>query len=223
MGTLYIVSTPIGNLKDITLRAIDVLSNVDLIVCEDTRVTGLLLKHLDISKKMVAVNDFNEAQRTGEIILNLKAGKNIALVSDAGTPLVSDPGYKIVREAIVQNIRVEAIPGASAILSALTTSGLPSDKFMFVGYLSKKEGKRKAQLEDLKKLIDIVKTTFIVYESPYRVVKTLYAIKSVFGDMDIVICRELTKLHEEIRREKLSASIDYFEKTSPKGEFVILF
>ncbi len=223
MGTLYIVSTPIGNLKDITLRAIDVLSGVDLVLCEDTRVTGSLLKHLETSKKMLAVGDFNEEQRIGEVILNLKLGKNIALVSDAGTPLVSDPGYKIVREAISQKITVESIPGPTAAIAALTASGMPSDKFMFVGYLSKKDGKRKAQLEDLKKLIDIVKTTFIVYESPYRVVKTLDAIKSVFGDMDIVICRELTKLHEEIRREKVSVSIEYFEKTSPKGEFVILF
>lgn len=223
MGTLYIVSTPVGNLKDITLRAIDVLSNVDLVVCEDTRVTGQLLKHLEITKKMVAVNDFNEAQRTGEIILNLKLGKNIALVSDAGTPLVSDPGYKLVREAIEQKIRVEPIPGVSAMLAGLTVSGMPSDKFMFVGYLSKKDGKRKIQLEDLKKLSGIVKTTSIVYESPYRVVKTLDAIKSVFGDIDIVICRELTKLHEEIRREKVTDSIEYFSKTTPKGEFVILF
>lgn len=223
MGTLYIVSTPIGNLKDITLRAIDLLKSVDLIVCEDTRVTGQLLKHLEILKKMVVVNDFNEDQRIGEIILNLKLGKNIALVSDAGTPLVSDPGYKLVREAIVQKIRVEPIPGASAILAALAVSGVPPDKFMFVGYLSKKDGKRKAQLKDLKKIVDVVKTTFILYESPYRFVKTLNDIKSVFGDIDIAICRELTKLHEEIRREKVTESIEYFEKTNPKGEFVILF
>lgn len=223
MGTLYIVSTPIGNLKDITLRAIDVLKSVDLIVCEDTRVTGQLLKHLDISKKMIAVNDFNEAQRVHEIILNLKSGNDIALVSDAGTPLVSDPGYKIVRDAIIQKIRVESIPGVSATLAALAVSGMPSDKFMFVGYLSKKDGKRNTQLNELKKVVDVVKTTFILYESPYRVVKTLNDIKSVFGNIDVVICRELTKVHEEIRREKVSESIEYFEKTNPKGEFVVLF
>jgi 16S rRNA (cytidine1402-2'-O)-methyltransferase len=223
MGTLYIVSTPIGNLKDITLRAIDVLKAVDLILCEDTRVTGLLLKHLEISKKMVAVNDFNEEQRIGEVILNLKLGKNIALVSDAGTPLVSDPGYKIVREAINQKIRVESIPGPSAVICALALSGMPSDKFMFVGYLSKKDGKRKTQLTDLKKVLDSVKTTFILYESPYRVVKTLGAVRSVFGGIDIVICRELTKLHEEIRREKITESLEHFEKITPKGEFVIIF
>ncbi len=223
MGTLYIVATPIGNLKDITLRAIEVLSSVDLVVCEDTRVTGQLLKHLDISKKMVAVNDFNEVQRTGEIILNLKLGKNIALVSDAGTPLVSDPGYKIVREAISQKITVESIPGPTAAIAALTVSGMPSDKFMFVGYLAKKDGKRKNQVEELKRISAILKTTFIVYESPFRVIKSLNTIRSVFGDINIVLCRELTKLHEEIRREKLSESIEYFEKTSPKGEFVLLF
>lgn len=222
MGTLYIVSTPIGNLKDITLRAIDVLSSVDLVVCEDTRVTGLLLKRLEISKKMVAVNDFNEEQRTAEVILNLKQGINIALVSDAGTPLVSDPGYKLVREAIAQKVRVESIPGASAMIAALTVSGLPSDKFMFAGYLSKKDGKRKTQLEVLNKIHDILKTTFIIYESPFRVLKTLESIKEIFGNIDIVVCRELTKLHEEVRREKVSDSIEYFNKTSPKGEFVLL-
>ncbi len=223
MGTLYIVATPIGNLKDITLRAIEVLLSVDLVVCEDTRVTGLLLKHFEISKKMVSVSDFNEEQRVGEVILNLKQGKNIALVSDAGTPLVSDPGYKLVREAIAQKVMLEAIPGPSAAIAALTISGMPSDRFMFVGYLSKKDGKRKTQLEDLGKIDDIVKTTFIIYESPYRLVKTLNAIKSVFGDIDTVICRELTKLHEESRREKVSESLEHFEKTNPKGEFVILF
>ena len=223
MGTLYIVATPIGNLKDITLRAIDVLLSVDLVVSEDTRVTGLLLKHFEISKKMVSVSDFNEEQRVGEVILNLKQGKNIALVSDAGTPLVSDPGYKLVREAIAQKVMLEAIPGPSAAIAALTISGMPSDRFMFVGYLSKKDGKRKTQLEDLGKIDDIVKTTFIIYESPYRLVKTLNAIKSVFGDIDTVICRELTKLHEESRREKVSESLEHFEKTNPKGEFVILF
>ncbi len=218
MGTLYIVSTPIGNLKDITLRAIDVLESVDFVCCEDTRVTGKLLSHLSINKPMIAVNDFNEESRLPEIIQKLKLGASIALISDAGTPLVSDPGFKVVREAISQGIKVESIPGPTAAIAALTVSGLPTDKLMFVGYLSKKDGKRKSQLEDLKKIDGIVKTTFIIYESPFRVLKTLDSIKNVFGDIEIIVCRELTKLHEEIYRGKISEF-----KMTIKGEFVILF
>lgn len=219
-GTLYIVATPIGNLKDITLRAIEVLKSVDLVLCEDTRITGKLLNHFEISKKMVVVSDFNEEQRVQEVISNLKNGMNIALVSDAGTPLVSDPGFKIAREAIVRKIGVETIPGPSAAIAALTISGLPTDKFMFIGYLSKKDGKRRIQLEDLKNVSDVVKTTFIIFESPYRIVKTLNSIEEVLGDIDIVVCRELTKLHQEILRGKVS---DVSSTIKPKGEFVILF
>lgn len=218
MGTLYIVSTPIGNLKDITLRAIEILGNVDIVACEDTRVTGRLLTHLNISKKMLAVSDFNEEKMVSEIISILNAGKDIALVSDAGTPLISDPGFKIVREAVSRNIRVESIPGASASIAALSISGLATDKFMFIGYLSKKDGKRESQIKDIKKIAEIVKSTFILYESPYRVVKTLDSIKNVFGDINIVVFRELTKLHEEIYRGKISEF-----KMNLKGEFVILF
>lgn len=222
MGTLYIVATPIGNLKDISLRAIDVLKSVDLILCEDTRVSGKLLSTYDISKKLIAFNDFNEEARTIEAILNLKIGKNLALISDAGTPLVSDPGYKLVREAIANNIIIESIPGASAAITALTISGMPPDKFFFVGYLSKKDGKRKNQLEDIKKIKDISANTTIIYESPFRVLNTLENIKEIFGDINIAICRELTKLHEETRREKVSESITYFTGHTPKGEFIIL-
>ncbi len=218
MGTLYIVSTPIGNLKDITLRAIEILGNVDIVACEDTRVTGRLLTHLNISKKMLAVSDFNEEKMVSEIITILNAGKDIALVCDAGTPLISDPGFKIVREAVSRNIRVESIPGASASIAALSISGLATDKFMFIGYLSKKDLKRESQIKDIKKIAETVKTTFILYESPYRVVKTLDSIKNVFGDINIVVCRELTKLHEEIYRGKISEF-----KMNLKGEFVILF
>lgn len=223
MGTLYIVSTPIGNLKDISLRAIDTLKNVDLILCEDTRVSGKLLVEYKISKKLISINDFNEEARIGEAILNLKTGKNMALISDAGTPLISDPGYKLVREAIANGIRVESIPGVSAVITALTVAGMPPDKFYFVGYLSKKDGKRKTQLEDIKKIKEISANTTIIFESPFRVVKTLEKIKDIFGDVNVAICRELTKLHEETRREKVSDSIEYFSKHSPKGEFIILF
>lgn len=223
MGTLYIVATPIGNLKDITLRAVETLKSVDLVVCEDTRVTGKLLKHFDINKPFFAVNDFNEASKTAQIIEKLKSGQNIALVSDAGTPLISDPGFKVIREAISVGIKVESIPGSSAAIAALTVSGLPTDKFTFIGYLPKKDGKRTEILRKIKEAGNLVKSTIIIYESPYRLVKTLESIKSVFGEVDVVICRELTKLHEEVRRERVSESIDHYSKSLPKGEFVVLF
>lgn len=220
MGTLYIVSTPIGNLKDITLRAIETLGTVDYVLCEDTRVSGKLLSAYDISKKMVVFNDFNEQRLVSSVVGDLEKGMNIALVSDAGTPLVSDPGFKLVREAAFKNIKIEAIPGATAAIAALTVSGRPTDKFMFVGYLPKKDGKRRKQLVELKKIGEIAKTTFIIYESPFRVLETLEAIKEVLGDVDVVVCREMTKLHEEVLRGKIS---DITTTVKTKGEFVILF
>src|SRR3990167_6442952 len=168
MATLYIVSTPIGNLGDVTLRAIETLKTVGLGVCEDTRGTGKLLKHLGIEKPMSALNDFNEEARTPNIISRLLAGENIALVTDACTPLISDPGYKLVREAISKGFKVESIPGPTSFVSALIVSGLPPDKFTFVGYLPKKDTKRKKLLQDLKKSREIVKSTIIAFESPYR-------------------------------------------------------
>lgn len=231
MGTLYLVSTPIGNLEDITLRAKRVLSEVDIIACEDTRKTGSLLKKLDISThnqvrpggrsdlpRLISYYEENELKRIPQIIQFLKESKNVALVSNAGTPTVSDPGFKLVRECIKERIEVVPIPGASAILTALTSSGLPTDKFLFLGYLPKKQGKRKKILSSLP-----TKTTIIFFESPYRLLKSLKEIKDIFGDIEIVICRELTKVHEEIRREKISQSIKYFEKVKPKGEFTLLF
>lgn len=223
MGILYIVATPIGNLGDITLRALDVLKTVDLIVCEDSRVTGKLLAHLGIVKPMFALNDFNEAAKAPVIVEKLKDGQNIALVSDAGTPLVSDPGFKLVRLAIENGVKVESVPGPSAAIAALTVGGLPTDKFLFIGYLSKKDGKRKEALEQIKKSKEAIKSTVILYESPYRVAKTLESIVDVFGDVDVCICREMTKVHEEVRREKASESLAHFSEVEPKGEFVILF
>jgi len=217
---LYLVATPIGNLKDITLRAIEVLSSVDIIACEDTRKTGLLLQRLKIVHKpqLLSYYEENEQGRIPQIINFLKEGKNVALVSNAGMPTISDPGYKLVRECLKQGFLVETIPGASSVLTALTVSGLPTDKFLFLGFLSKKEGKRKTSLESLPK-----KTTIIFFESPFRLLKSLRELKEIFGDMEIVICRELTKIYEEVRREKISQSISYFEKTKPKGEFTLLF
>lgn len=222
MGTLYLVSTPIGNLKDITLRAIETLKSVDYILCEDTRITGKLLNEYQIDVRMVAFNEFNENAKASEVLKDLNEDKSIALVSDAGTPLVSDPGYKLVRAAIAMGIKVESISGSSAVITALTVSGLAPDKFLYLGYLPKKDGKRKKELEDVKKLREDFKTTVIFYESPFRLLKSLEDIKEVFGDIDIVVCRELTKMHEEVRREKVSESVEHFSKTAPKGEFTVL-
>jgi 16S rRNA (cytidine1402-2'-O)-methyltransferase len=219
MGVLYLVSTPIGNLEDITLRAKRILGEVEVIACEDTRKTGLLLKKLEIPKKqLLSYYEENELKRIPQIIKLLKEGKKIALVSSAGTPTISDPGFKLVRECVKEKIKVVSIPGASAILTALTASGLPTDKFLFLGYLPKKQGKRKKVLESLP-----AKTTIVFFESPHRLLRSLGEIKEILGDIEIVVCRELTKIHEEIRREKVSQTIKHFEKEKPKGEFTLVF
>lgn len=224
MGTLFIVSTPIGNLEDITLRAKRILSEVEIIACEDTRKTGNLLKQLSIQKPIfLSYYEENELKRIPQIINLLKKGRNVALVSNAGTPTLSDPGFKLVRECIRQGIEVEAIPGASAILTALVSSGLPTDKFLFLGYLPKKQGKRTKLFEDIATMNRIMIMTIIIFLSPHRLVQELTDIKQVFGDIEIAICRELTKVHEEIRREKINQSITHFEKVKPKGEFTLLF
>jgi 16S rRNA (cytidine1402-2'-O)-methyltransferase len=230
MGVLYIVATPIGNLQDITLRAIKVLQEVDVIACEDTRKTGLLLQNLALRSlqgqalekkpRLVSYYEQNELQRIPEIIAAIKDGLNIALVSDAGTPTISDPGFKLVRECVREGIKVESLPGASSVITALTLSGLPTDKFTFVGYPPKKPGHRKDFFEKLTKLG--IKTTIIFFEGPHHLIRTLEGIRDAFGDIDIVICRELTKIYEEIRREKISKSLEHFTKTDPRGEFVIL-
>ena len=225
MGNLYIVATPIGNLQDITLRAIKVLQSVDVIACEDTRKTGILLSQaLPIESpkpRLVSYYEQNELQRIPEVIGALKDGLNIALVSDAGTPAISDPGFKLIRECIKEGIKVESIPGASSVITALTLSGLPTDKFLFIGYPPKKPGHRKTLFENLIKLP--IKTTIILFEGPHHIIRTLEGMKEIFGDIDIVICRELTKIYEETRREKISKSLEHFTKTNPKGEFIILF
>lgn len=229
MGNLYIVATPIGNLQDITLRAIKILSEVDVIACEDTRKTGLLLTRSHLVRgltsqrpQLLSYYEQNELQRIPQIISLLKEGKDVALVSNAGTPAISDPGFKLIREAIYQGIEVISIPGPSAILTALTSSGLPTDKFLFLGYLPKKQGKRKKLLESMKTIQQFNKLTIIFFEAPHRLLKTLVDFQEVFGDIEIVICRELTKIHEEIRREKISEAIKHFEQVKPKGEFTLL-
>jgi 16S rRNA (cytidine1402-2'-O)-methyltransferase len=224
MGILYIVATPIGNLQDITLRAVKVLQEVDVIACEDTRKTGILLSKIlppDAKKpRLVSYYEQNELQRIPEVIAAIKDGLNIALVSDAGTPTISDPGFKLVRECVREGIRIESLPGASSVITALTVSGLPTDKFLFVGYPPKKPGHRDNLFKKLAELP--IKTTIIFFEGPHHLIRTLEGMKVAFGDIDIVICRELTKIYEEIRREKISQSLDHFVKITPKGEFVIL-
>lgn len=233
MGTLYLVPTPIGNLADITLRSLRTLFEVDVIACEDTRRTGLLLEKLltefspnpeDKRKpQLLSYYDQVELQRIPEIISLLKFGKDIALVSDAGTPAVSDPGFKLVRECIKEGLKIESLPGASSVLTALTVSGLPTDKFLFVGYPPHKPGHRVSFLENIQTSLKSINSTVILFEAPHKLLKTLSDLQSVFGDIEIVLCRELTKLYEEIRREKISDSLTHFKKTPPKGEFVMLF
>lgn len=220
------MSTPIGNLEDITFRAVRILSEVHIILAEDTRSAHVLLKHYKIDglRKVVSFFEGNEERRIPEVISLLNDGRNVVLISESGTPLISDPGYKLVRECIHLGIPIEAIPGPTAAVTALTLSGLPPNAFLYLGFLPKKEGKARKVLEDVKNthehMADV--KTVILYESPYRILKTLHLIKDVFGDIDVVVSRELTKLHEEVRREKTSESIEYFIKVKPRGEFVIL-
>jgi len=225
--SLYIVSTPIGNLQDITLRAIEILKSSDLILCEDTRVTGGLLYHLGIKKEMQVINDSNEETKIYEMLKYLQNGKNIVLVSDAGTPLISDPGFKLIREAIKKNIKIVPIPGPSSITTALCAAGVPTDKFLYLGFLPDSYEKKKNTLLRLNDSLTSLSSnklspTVIFFESPHRLLKTLDALQEVFGDIEIVVARELTKIYEEFLRDKLSLLKLHFEKSLPKGEFVIL-
>ena len=220
MSILYLVATPIGNLKDITLRALDVLRSVDLILAEDTRRTSKLLSAYAIQKPVESFHEHNEGQKTPIILAKLKTGAKIALVSDAGTPTLSDPGFKLVREVVREGLKVESIPGASAILTALTSSGLPTDQFLFVGYLPKKAGKQKEILDFVNSVLDKRPTTLIFFESPFRVRKTLGTLAQRFPEKTVVVARELTKLHEEFIRGK-AKEVSSREITT-KGEFTIL-
>ena len=219
---LTIVPTPIGNLKDITLRAIEVLQNCDEVICEDSRRTSLLLSHYQIKKPLIVLNDFNEYKSEDFILSKLREGKNLALVSDAGTPLVSDPGFKIVRAAIEQGLEVDSLPGASSVTTALTLSALPPDKFMFVGYLPEKEGRRKTQLQNLKQINELIATTFILFVAPHKLIKTLEEIKEELSDPKIVLAKELTKIHQEVKAKQASEFIDEYKKRIPKGEYILL-
>lgn len=212
---LYLVSTPIGNLKDITLRSLEVLKSVDGIICEDSRRASILLNHYQIQKPLFVLNDYNEARIFPQVIERLKSGENLALVSDAGTPLISDPGYKLVRECLQQEIMIDSLPGPSSVITALTLSGLPPDKFMFLGYLPEKPGHR---TESLKKLSPGI--TYIIFIAPHKLLKTLENIKEVLGDINVVLAHELTKVHQSIQTKTVSKWLETLK--NPKGEYVLL-
>ncbi len=217
-GKLYLVPTPIGNLEDITLRAIRVLKEVDLVLAEDTRVTGKLLKHLEIQKPIQSNHNHNEAKNLSKVLVQLQEGKNIALVSDAGTPGISDPGFLMVRSCVEAGVEVETLPGAVALVPALVNSGLPCDRFVFEGFLPQKKGRQSriaSYAEETR--------TMVFYESPYRVMKALTQFSEVFGsDRKASVSREITKLFEETVRGTLEELIQHFTQKEPKGEFVIV-
>ena len=216
---LYLVPTPIGNLEDITLRAIRVLKEVDLILAEDTRKTGILLKHYEISNRMESFHKFNEHQRLLKYVERIAQGTTIALVSDAGTPSISDPGFLLVRECLKNGIDVECLPGAVALVPALVNSGFPSDRFVFEGFLPQKKGRNK-RFEELK----LEERTIIFYESPHRLVKTLSQLSEYFSPLhQVCVSRELSKIHEENKRGTLEEVMQYYTTHPPKGEIVIVF
>lgn len=217
-GILYVVATPIGNLKDISLRAIEMLKSVDLIACEDTRHASILLNAHDVSTPTTSYHSYTTRAKQSRLIEELRQGKRIALISDAGLPGISDPGVPLIHEALQAGCQVEVIPGASAALTALVLSGFPTDRFVFEGFLPVKGGARRSKLELLRE----EPRTVICYESPHRLVKTLQDIQDVFGDVAISVSRELTKKFEETRREPVSAQIAHFELHAPRGEFVIV-
>lgn len=215
---LYITATPIGHAQDISLRGLWVLREADLIAAEDTRVTAKLLQIHGLSKPLTPYNDHNAIRERPRLIEKLKAGARIALVSDAGTPLVSDPGYKLVRDALAEGVAVHAVPGASAVLAGLTLSGLPSDRFLFAGFLSSKAGERDATLEELKS----VRATLIFFESGPRLGESLAAMARILGPRPAAVARELTKLHEEVRRASLDELAAHYASVAPKGEVTLL-
>ena len=218
MGILYIVPTPVGNMEDMTFRAIRVLKEVDLVLAEDTRTSGILLKHYEIKNQLMSHHKFNEHGTSAGIVGRLLAGENVALISDAGTPGISDPGFFLVREAVRTGVEVQCLPGATAFVPALVASGLPCDRFVFEGFLPQKKG-RQTRLEALRD----EQRTMVFYESPYRLVKTLQQLAEVFGsDRQVSVCREISKVHEESVRGSLEEVIAHFKEKEPKGEIVIV-
>ncbi len=233
MGTLFIVATPIGNLEDITIRALRALSEADIIACEDTRRTGQLLgslqrKYPDLFSGRegkvppLSYYDQNETQKIPQIISLLNEGKNVALVSDAGTPLISDPGFKLVRECIAQGVTVSSIPGPSSLINALVLAGLPTDKFLFLGYPPRKSGHRQAFYETIVQSWRAFKTTVVLFEAPHKLAKTLEEMQGTFGDIPVVLLREMTKVYEERREDMISGQLAQLRKKPPRGEFVLV-
>ena len=216
-GTLYIVSTPIGNLKDATYRSLELLNDVDLIAAEDTRRTGVLLKHYEIKTPLTSFNSYNQAKKSNRLIARLKEGHNLALVSDAGTPGVSDPLYHLVRAALAEYVSVVSLPGPSAVLVALTVSGLPVNRFVFEGFLPRKKGRKKL-IEELVQ----EKRTIVLFESPHRIAKTLNELYQAMGDRKAVLARELTKIHEEVIRGTLEDLAVVAEEQKLKGEITLV-
>jgi 16S rRNA (cytidine1402-2'-O)-methyltransferase len=217
-GKLYLVPTPVGNLEDMTFRAIRILKEVDLILAEDTRTSSVLLKHYEIENKLMSHHKFNEHKTVGNIVERLKAGETIALISDAGTPAISDPGFLLARACVEANVEIECLPGATAFVPALVDSGLPNDRFCFEGFLPQKKG-RQTRLQELEK----EERSVIIYESPFRLVKTLGHLIEVMGeDRKVSVTREISKLHEETVRGTLSEVKAHFEQHEPKGEIVMV-
>ncbi len=217
-GTLYLVATPIGNLEDITLRALRTLRECDRVAAEDTRRTGQLLRHFEISKPLLSYHKFNEAKRSEQILEALRSGETIALVSDAGSPGISDPGQRVVASAVAAGLRVESVPGACALIGALTASGLPTDEFHFVGFLPRKSGQRRRMLESLLE----IGGTAAIYESPFRIGKLLGELAEVFPERPVVVARELTKKFEEFLRGTPAELVAQIGERSLKGELVVL-
>ncbi len=218
MGILYIVPTPVGNMEDMTMRAIRILKEADVVLAEDTRTSGILLKHFDIHNHLISHHKFNEHAASASVIERLKGGQTVALVSDAGTPGISDPGFFLAREAAKVGIEVQCLPGATACIPAIVSSGLPCDRFCFEGFLPQKKG-RMTHLESLKE----ERRTMIFYESPYRLLKTLQQFADTFGeDRPACVCREISKMHEESVRGSLKELVDHFTETEPRGEIVIV-
>lgn len=215
---LYVVPTPVGNLEDITLRALRILKEADLILAEDTRTSSVLLRHYDIHTPMQSYHKFNEHKAVLPLVERLKGGETMALVSDAGTPGISDPGFLLARECVKEGVEVQCLPGATALVPALVMSGLPCDKFVFEGFLPQKKG-RQTRLQQ----IAAEERTVVIYESPYRVLKTLMQLAEVMGpERPVAVCREISKIHEEAVRGPLSDAIAHFQANEPRGEFVIV-
>ena len=218
MGRLYIVPTPVGNMEDMTFRAVRILKEVDLVLAEDTRTSGILLKHYEIKNALMSHHKFNEHGTSAGIVNRLLAGENVALISDAGTPGISDPGFFLVREAVRAGVEVQCLPGATAFVPALVSSGLPCDRFAFEGFLPQKKG-RQTKLLSLKE----EERTMIFYESPFRLIKTLQQFAEVYGgNRQVSVCREISKVHEESVRGSLDEVIAHFKEKEPKGEIVII-